>query len=218
MYYLEDKKRKFIIFWSARVACTSLKEWFKKLGGENEKTAYMTISKMKCTDKILNSKLKKIVVVRDPVKRFVSILNHYSLIGLYIHDKTKGRIEKLLRLLEKKGTTINHHFELQCYVHDDWEYGDELHKRENFIGYFDEILKLEDGPLIPRLNSLLGLSTPDVVVNTTARNNLAIEGVEIVTVDDLTVDHIKRIQNLYYYDYFNFEYLLESIAYEIRKN
>ena len=31
MYYLEDNKRKFILFWSPRVACMSLKYWFHEL-------------------------------------------------------------------------------------------------------------------------------------------------------------------------------------------
>ncbi len=232
MYYLEDKERKFILFWSARVACTSMRFWFcdltdtkaqEGLGGQ-----MATFEKMHDTDS------KRIIVVRNPISRFVSILNH-TIIYAYIegriphpHDdkewsfvKYKGadRIDPFLDYLERDGLRTNHHFELQCLSPDrpDWHKHNDVSKMMTHIIKVEDYLpiielKCKNNPekkfpsVIPELNRIVGSDVIDWTINTgrDARDLFIKKGIEYVTINDLTDTHIERIKKLYHYDFKHF--------------
>lgn len=229
MYYLEDKKREFILFWSPRVACTSMKFWFRDLTGEelplNNNEQQGTYEKLHDND------FKKIIVVRNPIGRFVSILNHTVIYGniedriphpkedadwSFVKYKGKDRIDPLLDYIEENGLLSNHHFELQCFSHDN----PKGHTYTNIGKLMTHVVKIEDNlPIIPKknknndekvfpsvipeLNRIVGADVIDWTINTgrDARDLFAKKGIEYVTIDDLTEEQIKRIKKLYYYDF-----------------
>ncbi len=232
MYYLEDKERKFILFWSPRVACMSLKYWFHGLT-ETEMPPSTAGQKVTC-EKMQRLDCKKIIVVRNPIDRFVSILNH-TIIYRYIEGripdphkdanwgfvkhKGRNRIDPLLDYIEKNGVLSDHHFELQCFSHDNPKY----HIDTNVSKMMTHVVKIEDNlpaigkksknnpeklfpSVIPELNRIVGTESVDWTINTgkDARTLFSARGIEYLEKADLTGEQINRIKKLYHYDFLYF--------------
>ncbi len=169
------KSKNFILYSSPRCAVTSLHEWFK-------------------TFRPLKSKI--IIVVRNPINRFASTLNH-PLIFKYIgNEYSKKRIDMLLTYLEKNGIGVNEHFQLQS---------------DKPASYFTHIIRMEDGNIINKLNQITNSTSEDFLLNS-AQDKLDnpdnydfdYSKIEIITPSDFNDKHLARIRSLYKSDFENF--------------
>lgn len=210
MYPLINSKRKFILYWNARCACTSLKNWFYfvdrhsmsnvvMMNGNGvvlpSKKIHFVVPYIENPFRI--SKMYKdhtaILVTRNPVDRLVSVLGHpiMETMGITSLSKDKSmRMNDLLEFLEGKdiNSNIEHHLNMQCLYPDNHNY----HKGP-IRGMFNHILRIEDGPIIPRLNQILGTNVPDFRENVSSKDSYV-----------PTADQVHRIKQLYAWDYFHF--------------
>lgn len=171
MYFLKNDHRKFIIFWNARCACTSVKNWFyfyeknipneyvaviMKIDGEEVRIPSIKIHQISPYNSDSYANLNgnegymKILIVRNPYDRFASVLSHPILTELGISmENPNDTADKLLELLEEKGCAIDHHFEQQLYFPDkpDADPNTEITK-------FDKIIRCEDGDVTKQLNKI----------------------------------------------------------------
>ena len=210
MYPLINSRRKFILYWNARCACTSLKNWFYFV----DKNVTSDVVMINGNGVVLPSKMihfvtpyieeplriskeyrdhRSILVTRNPVDRLVSVLNHPVLESMEITNLVKDknqRLNDLLRFLESKdmNTNVEHHLNLQCLFPDNHN----MHKGP-IRGIFDRILRIEDGPVIPRLNDLLGTKVPDFHENISKKDSFVPSN-----------EQVDRIKKLYAWDYFHF--------------
>ena len=199
MYYLKDDKRKIILFWNPRCACMSLKHWFHELTGTDMPP---DTNEQKATYEMMRQDgHKKIIVVRDPIKRFVSICNHLIIYD-YISEELKGieRVDALLDFIEKNGTNSNHHFELQCLSHDN----PDAHLNEDVAGRFAHIIKIEDGNIISELNKIVGTKTEDYQINIGTHFNRLFDEMGIMRITHLTKEQEERVKKIYSQDYKHF--------------
>ncbi len=204
MNRLEDGKERFVLFWSPRCACTSLRYWAGAISTVYDTNMMTAKNGPLICNRILQNETPKILVIRSPLKRFASVLNHFEMIPKFTKEKSKKRIDIMLDILEKKGHLLDHHTKLQCYVEDD----EDLYKTDNFSSNFNHILKLEDGSLISRLNAIVGTNTKNFYANSrrahiNKKKALGIE-TELVDAEDFTEKQIDRIKKIYYWDFKHF--------------
>lgn len=172
MYFLKDDAHKFVIFWNARCACTSVKNWVyfytKNIPEEfvgvilkgnvqlpstaiHSMVPYNEEAYRELTE---NNGYKKVIVVRNPYDRFVSVLDHPILgeFGLKT-DTDVETAEKLLAFLEEKGCLIDHHFGQQVFLPDnpDADFS-------TVISKFDHVIRCEDGDVTKQLNTIFNCS------------------------------------------------------------
>ena len=207
MYYYDIGD--YEIFFNPRCALSTIREWgigIRKKGIPSIFDAAPSIFdwpyKM-----ALTTEREKVLVIRNPTERFISILNHVVVFECVNNLDTKARVPLFLDVLEKDGLNFNDHLRLQCRFQDN----SELYKVENPSKYFDHILRLEDGNLIERLNTLTGYLSEDIYVNTTQEKIDYPENyfydytkMEFITKEDITEEMLQRIKKLYYYDYKHF--------------
>lgn len=204
MYYCDLGEE--ILYWNPRCALSTLRKWSSIV---TNKTIPQTQSDPYVK---LNEGKNNILVVRDPVDRFISILNHPLVFHYLGPAGGRGRIELFLDLLEKNGLNFNDHLRLQCYLQDK----PEAHKEEDIASYFTEIIRLEDGDLIPTLNEITENRTPNIRENTRdkklkhfiAKNPdkfpYRFANMDLITKDILNKERIERIKKLYHWDYIHF--------------
>lgn len=211
MYPLINSKHKFLLYWNARCACTSLKNWFyfldrvdtgKSVIAVNGNGIVLPSKKVHMVVPYIEKPLRirerykdytSILVTRNPVDRLVSVLNHPVLETMRItrFEKSKSeRMDDLLDFLESidLNVDVEHHLNMQCLYSDNHNY----HKGP-IRGMFDHILRIEDGPVIPRLNRILNVVVPDFRENISPKDSYV-----------PTAAQVKRIKVLYGWDYFHF--------------
>jgi hypothetical protein len=212
MYPLINGNRKFILYWNARCACTSLKNWFYFVDRDTyshvalingngvslpSNRVHMVVPYIEIPFKISNDENLKdyvsILVTRNPVDRLVSVLNHSVLEVLGVTNLNKHKIERmedLLRFLEERDmdSNIEHHLNLQCLFPDNHN----CHKGP-IRDRFNHILRIEDGPVIPRINQILGTNVPDFRENISDKDSYV-----------PFPEQVERIKKLYAWDYFHF--------------
>ena len=116
MYFLVSHKRRLIVGWSAKSACSTLKYYFLKSEGEeiHEIPDIHVICK-KYQPELRNSFInyRKFLFVRNPYTRLISFyLNRYFANNL--KDKGLTTFTKLVNYLYESGFTFDeHHLELQ---------------------------------------------------------------------------------------------------------
>ena len=200
MYYLDDPKRKFTLFINYRVASRSLEAWFHSLGHDEPLPHRLNDSYAK-----LQEDTRKIIVVRDPIDRFVSMLNHPSAFGYDpVKYVNKNKVEEFLTFLESGESKADAHFDLQSRCADS--------ENIDMRGLFTDIVRIEDGSPTEQLNKLLGVEGDTARVNVTAEKVLlpinkhgfdyTLSGT--VSKDDLTSEQINRIKGVFKQDFLNF--------------
>lgn len=102
------------IFWNARCACTSAKFWFCAIQGIPVPNGVSVHGAAGYDEDILSamqSNTKKVLIVRDPVTRIGSIINHPIMSDLGIDG-----IDQLLDYLESNQWPIEHHLDPQAWL------------------------------------------------------------------------------------------------------
>jgi len=137
----------------------------------------------------------KIIVVRNPINRFVSVLNHPLIFDYIDTDYSMGRIDKLLDYLENNGMD-NGHF---------------LPQSNQPKAYFTNIVRVEGGDLIKQLNEITGIRTEDYFLNSiedklSNPNNYEFDyrQLDIIKPEHLTKQQESRIRELYKSDFTEF--------------
>ena len=208
MYFLKDDAHKFVIFWNARCACTSVKNWvyfytknipeefigiILKGNVQLPSTSIHSIvpyNEEAYRELIGNPGYKKVIVVRNPYDRFVSVLDHPVLGTLDLKMGSDAETaEKLLSTLEQKGCLIDHHFGQQVFLSDAPEVD-----FSTVIGMFDHIIRCEDSDVTQQLNSIFNY-TRQFKLNVSDKKDKL----------QLTYEQKQRIRKLYEKD-FNFFY------------
>lgn len=213
-FYLKNMEEKFLLFHNPKCACTTLKGWaYSVKYPESTEWKDETIRCAIWMDELVelgkDDEFKRILVVRNPIHRFVSSLNSpviFDFIGEYYG---KERISIFLDYL------INIR---------DRELLPDIHLQPQFIDhqeFFTHIIRLEDAPLIPTLNSIVGVDCLNISHNITSlkfenpkyftregvdwgynvNKDFDYTKIEKVTVEDLTEKHIKIIKELYRKDF-----------------
>jgi len=210
-FYLQNPDMKYLVFHNPRCACTTVKQWHSRVIHPTLTDTFVDHTKIKYSIDHLEEHpdWKRILVVRDPVDRLVSVMNH-SIVSNYIQGWNElpkaERIERFIELIDNGGRVLDPHFQQQ-YIHRP--------------GFFTDIVRIEDGNLIERLNELTGAVVPDIHANVTAEkrdiaDSLLHEGArhgynkkrafdyakfELMTRADLNDKHLGVIWREYYNDF-----------------
>jgi len=204
MYYHDLGKQ--VLFWNPRCGLSTLREWCSRVTKEKipltPEGPYAKVGEGK----------ENILIVRDPIDRFVSILNH-PLVFHYLGPAMGiGRIELFLDLLEKNGLNFNDHLRLQCRLQDK----PGVHETEDISSFFTHIIRLEDGNLIEKVNKLTRNTISDIWENTRDKKlkhfiaynpgkyPYKFTDMDMITEDILNEERIERIKKLYHWDYIHF--------------
>jgi hypothetical protein len=214
-YYLKNLDKKFLLFHNPRCACTTLKAWahaakYTELPEWRDETIICATWINELIGFENNKEFKKILVVRNPINRFISFLN-FSVTFEFIGDYYgKERIDLFLDYLEN--------IKMEGLLPD-------IHYQPQFIdrpGFFTHIIKLEDFQLIKVLNLITGSNVQeDLMINKTSMkfnypDEFKYEGrelgyckkefdyskIELITRKDLTEEQTKRIKELYKKDFY----------------
>jgi hypothetical protein len=224
MYQLTDSRNNLILCWTPRCACTSTKAWWRTLCGNKEITDIEALHIETPVDIIdWDSFLKtekRIIVVRNPIDRLVSLLNHGVVFQL-VDSPGMERIDELLAVLQKTDLTsyshehFHHHANLQCCIYDK----NKMHEQVDISSFFTHIIKLENGDISKQLNSIVDCGK-ELYLNKTENNSFSVSGkkriseeydapqkefsvinVPVIKRTDLTEQHIAQIKDLYYWDF-----------------
>jgi hypothetical protein len=198
MFYSEVPG-KFVVFWNPRCGCTSIKTWFAKINGmkipENPLDIHPMTPLKADSFAALQRHSLRIIVVRHPLERFASILNHKSIYHFIPGDKGLSRIDRLLNYLERSKEDTYDHFRIQSFFPDN----PKAHEILNLRNTFDHIIRLEDGHPVAKLNTILGTKTEDYHLHVGAN-----AGDVKISVKDCTPEQVDRIERYYRIDYSHF--------------
>lgn len=175
-YPLVDKINKFIVFWTPRVACTSLKTWFfKQIGLEKKVEAFsgtvhnfmkMVYEKKgkneRIDQKVLDNYLK-VAVVRNPYKRALSSYMHQvdkphfikrynSIMGTHLKNGKTVTFRQFAAYLHKIDTHHVHCHYLPQTLNNFWEGQKALDLVLRMENLSDDIHYLENLSQLPNIS------------------------------------------------------------------
>lgn len=196
-----SEKLKILYFPVPKIGCTTTKralhiaENNKIIKGDIHKISKSHVFKNIDFEDINIDDYYKFCIVRDPVKRFISIYNGRILGKKDLQNNTdllkkfnlpqKPSLSQFVNRIEtyRKNKSVDHHVKPQVAF---------LGKDSNF---YDDIFNLKDinTIIIPKLESMCGFKIEfDMTKNKSEK---------IATIDELNVNQIKKIKDLYAKDY-----------------
>lgn len=166
MYFIKIPKLNLVIFYNARVGCTTIKRWAAAVIGLYPKPGQYIHELFQYNkndiDILTNTTIKKVLVVRCPINRILSAAEHVeiiNLLGLKLETSQERRIDAILNCVEDSipnytftNTKLQHHLDLQCRMLQDPNFHN---TRTNMRHFFNRIINLDEENLLDALNGLL---------------------------------------------------------------
>lgn len=176
MYFIKIPKLNLIIFYNARVGCTTIKRWAAAILGLYPKPGQY-IHELFPYNKndvstLLRSPMKKVLVTRSPINRILSAAEHHEILyflGLKPETPRERRVETIVRCVEDSipnytftNNKLQHHLDLQCRMLQDPNFHQ---ANPDMRRFFQEIINLDNVNLLDALNALLPPGHPRVAMN-----------------------------------------------------